>query len=208
MKQPYPYEHAPRLPAQGEIAVQGLVEQQQGDVEIEIGPGRGAFLIERVRERPDARLIGLEIRWKWATLVDERLEKLGAGPRARVYAEDARLLLPRLTPDASVAAFFIHFPDPWWKARQRKRLVLGRPMLDQMARLLRPSGMLFVQTDVAERGEAYETLISAHDQFAADGTQIGSPRIAACPWNARGNREKRAEQDEIPVVRLRYRRKS
>ncbi|MBI5538122.1 MAG: tRNA (guanine-N7)-methyltransferase [Deltaproteobacteria bacterium] len=207
MKQPYPYEHAPRLAAQGDIPVCSLSEQQQGDLEIEIGPGRGAFLLERVRERPDARLIGLEIRWKWATLVDERLHKLGLGPHARVYAEDARLLLPRLQPDASVAAFFIHFPDPWWKSRQRKRLVVGKPLLDQMARLLRPSGMLFVQTDVTERGEVYETLIDAHEAFAQDGDQPGSARISACPWSARGNREKRAEQDGIPVVRLRYRRK-
>lgn len=207
MKQPYPYEHAPRLASEGDISIPGLTEQQLGDLEIEIGPGRGAFLLERAQERPEARVVGLEIRWKWATLVDERLHKLGLGARARVYAEDARLVLPRLRPDASVAAFFVHFPDPWWKSRQRKRLVVGKPLLDQMARLLRDSGMLFVQTDVTERGEVYETLINAHESFVADGDQPGTARIAACPWAARGNREKRAEPDGIPVVRLRYRKK-
>jgi len=207
-KQPYPYEHAPRLPAEGPIEIASLTRQTEGDLEIEIGPGRGRFLFDRVDERPEARIVGLEIRWKWATLVDERLTKLGHGERARVYAEDARYILPRLQPDGSVAAFFVHFPDPWWKSRQRKRLVVGSPLLDQMARLLRPGGMLFVQTDVIDRGEAYETLADAHAAFEKDGDQAGSARLAVSPWTARGNRERRAEEDGIPVVRLRYRRRT
>ena len=208
MKQPYPYEHAPRLALEGRIAIDGLLAQKSGPIEIEIGPGRGAFLYERAQERPEARLIGLEIRWKWATLVDERLAKRGYGERVRVFAEDARLVLPRLEPGASVEAFFLHFPDPWWKSRQRKRLVVALPLLDQIARLLAPGGMLFVQTDVTERGESYETAIGAHERFVAAGDTPGSARLACSPFVARGNREKRAEQDGIPVVRLRYVRTS
>ena len=64
-----------------------------------------------------------------------------------------------------------------------------------------------VQTDVTDRGEAYETAIGAQEAFALDGDMPGSARLAASPWAARGNREKRAEQDGIPVVRLRYRRR-
>jgi tRNA (guanine-N7-)-methyltransferase len=188
--------------------VSSLTRATDGPLEVEIGPGRGAFLLSRAAERPDVRLVGLEIRWKWAALVDERLARLGHGERARVYAEDARLVLPRLVPERSVAAFFLHFPDPWWKAKQRKRLVLGSSLLDSVARLLAPGGMLFVQTDVLERGEAYEALVGAHEAFEPDGDGSGSARIAACPWRARGNRELRAERDGVPIVRLRYRRAS
>lgn len=208
MKQPYPYEHAPRLPAQGPLEIASLTRQLHGPLEIEIGPGRGAFLLDRVAERPDARIVGLEIRQKWATIVDDRLKAMGLGDRARVYAEDAKLVLPRLLPDSSVSAFFVHFPDPWWKSRQRKRLVVGLPLLDQIARLLQPGGMLFVQTDVVDRGEGYEVQIDAHAAFEKDGDEPGSARLAVSPWSSRGNRERRAEQDGIPVVRLRYRRKT
>jgi tRNA (guanine-N7-)-methyltransferase len=206
VKPPYPYENAPRLPVLGPIETASLTTRNSGDLEIEIGPGRGMFLIERAQERPEARLVGLEVRWKWATLVDRRLAALGLGERARVYAEDARSILPRLGPDQSVAAFFIHFPDPWWKARQRKRLVVGSAFLDAIARLLAPQGMLFVQTDVAERAQAYEALITAHGAFGADGDQPGSARLGCVPWRSMGNREKRATQDGIPVVRLRFRK--
>lgn len=208
VKQPYPYEHAPRLAPQGPIDLASLTGQNCGPLEIEIGPGRGAFLLDRVVERPEARIVGLEIRQKWATIVDDRLRAMGQGERARVYAEDARLVLPRMHPDGGVSAFFVHFPDPWWKARQRKRLVVALPLLDQIARLLQPGGMLFVQTDVVDRGEGYETQIDAHAAFEKDGDEPGSARLATSPWSSRGNRERRAEQDGIPVLRLRYRRKA
>lgn len=207
-KAPYPYAHAPHLPRTGPIHATTLTNAAVGPLEIEIGPGRGMFLLDRVRERADARVVGLEIRWKWATIVDERLKAAGFGDRARVYADDARLVLPRVEPDACVSAFFIHFPDPWWKSRQKKRLVVTRPLLDEIARLLVPGGMLFVQTDVEERGVAYETLIDAHDGFVQDGDAGGSARLSACPWTSRGNRERRADDAGIPVIRLRYRRGS
>jgi tRNA (guanine-N7-)-methyltransferase len=206
MKPPYPYADAPRLPAVGPIQTSALTEQQHGKVEIEIGPGRGAFLIDRAKEEPEARVIGFEIRWKWATLVDRRLSALGLGARARVYAEDARLVLTRLEPSGGVAAVFIHFPDPWWKTRQRKRLVVGAPLLDAIARLLSPGGMLFMQTDVVERAESYEALAAAHGAFRLAGDAPSTARVREMPWSARGNRERRALADGIPITRLRFRR--
>lgn len=208
VKQPYPYAHAPRLPSTGPIDVRLLTTQPTGPLEIEIGPGRGLFLLDRAMECPHARLVGLELRWKWATIVDDRLRAAGHGSRARVYAEDARLVLPRFQPDGCVDAFFIHFPDPWWKSRQKKRLVIARPLLDDMARLLVPGGMLFVQTDVEDRGNAYETLIDAHDAFDPDGDAAGSARLSQSPWTSRGNRERRATDAGLPVIRLRYRKRS
>lgn len=206
MNRPYAYAHAPRLPPAGSVDIGWLTRQQTGQIEIEIGPGRGAFLLDRARECPQGRLVGLEVRWKWAAIVDERLAREGHGHRARVFAEDARLLLPRLEPDASVSAFFIHFPDPWWKRRQHKRLVVTSSALDHMARLLVGSGMLFLQTDVIERATAYDALVCAHGAFVPDGDEHGSAHLKQCPWTAMGNRERRAEQDGIPTVRMRYRR--
>ena len=207
VKAPYPYAHAPHLARTGPIDAATLTARTTGPLEIEIGPGRGLFLLDRAAERPETRLVGLEIRWKWATIVDDRLRDAGRGERARVYADDARLVLPRVSPDACVDAFFVHFPDPWWKSRQKKRLVVTRPLLDQIARLLVPGGMLFVQTDVEDRGIAYETLIDAHEAFEADGDQPKSARLSESPWSSRGNRERRAIDAGIPVIRLRYRRR-
>lgn len=202
----HPYADAPRLP-EGEVVVASELVPGEGPIEIEVGPGRGGFLFERSAARPEARLIGLEIRLKWASLVDARLAKQGLGGRARVFNADAREALARLGPDASVSTFFLHFPDPWWKKRHEKRLVLGAPLLDSMARLLVTGGELFVQTDVEERAALYDAQLAAHPALEPFGDAPGSPRLAENPYGARSPREHRAVADGLPVHRLRYRRR-
>jgi tRNA (guanine-N7-)-methyltransferase len=200
-----PYDDAPRLPEAERLDVRELVH---GDwLEIEIGPGRGWFLVERAEAEPRAGLVGLEIRRKWAAIVDARLGARGYAARARVFAEDVRFALPRLGPNGSVRRVFVHFPDPWWKKRHAKRLVVRDGFFDQIARLLEPGGEIFVQTDVEERAAAYEQLADLHDAFTPAGDAPGSPRLAENPYVARSPRERRAIADGLPVHRVRWRRK-
>ena len=150
--------------------------------------------------------MGLEIRRKWAAIVDARLAKRGLAPRARVFAEDAAHALPRVVPDASVRRVFLHFPDPWWKKRHAKRLVMKDAFLDQVARLLERGGELFVQTDVEERAAEYEELVSLERRLVPAGDVPGSPRLADHAYVARSPRERRAIADGLPVHRMRWTR--
>jgi tRNA (guanine-N7-)-methyltransferase len=202
---PRPYHDAPRLPEGDRIDVGSVV---RGDwVEIELGPGRGWFLVERAAAEERAALLGLEIRRKWAAIVDARLAARGLTARARVFAEDARFALPRLGPDGSVRRFFVHFPDPWWKKRHAKRLLVREGFLDDIARLLEPGGELFVQTDVEDRAKGYEELVALDDRFAPAGDAPGSPHMADNPYGARSPRERRAIADGLPVHRMRWTRR-
>jgi tRNA (guanine-N7-)-methyltransferase len=212
-----PYSHAPRLPnpalpgaRQTEpVEISSLV---RGDAyEIEIGPGRGVFVFERLAYAKDAAMVGFEIKRKWATIVDERLKALGLGARGRVFAEDAKEALARLRPDGCVRAVFLHFPDPWWKKRHQKRLVMGDELLVEVHRLLHPQGALYIQTDVEERAQEYAAHIQAFrlagaesSPFVADGDVPGDPNMAQNPYGAESPREKRANADGLPVHRLRY----
>lgn len=203
---PSPYDDAPRLPDGPGVDVRTLARGEW--VELEIGPGRGWFLVERAEAEPRAALVGLEIRRKWASIVDTRLAKRGLGARARVFAEDAAHTLPRLGPDGSVRRVFLHFPDPWWKKKHRKRLVMRDAFLSEVARLLEPGGELFVQTDVEERAAEYAHLVDLDPRFVPDGDEPGSPRIADHAYVARSPRERRAIADGLPVHRMRWRRAS
>ncbi len=174
-------------------------------IELEVGPGRGWFLVERAAVVPEAGLVGLEVRRKWASIVDGRLAKRGLGARARVFAEDVKYALPRLGPDASVRRFFVHFPDPWWKKRHSKRLVVKGGFLEQVVRLLEPGGELFVQTDVEERAREYEDLVGLEPRLEPAGDAPGSPHLADSPYIARSPRERRAIADGLPVHRMRWR---
>ena len=201
-----PYAHAPRLQEEGEVDLRTLGQGEH--IELEIGPGpKAGFLLERAASAPEALLVGLEIRRKWATVGDERLAKHGFGARARVFCEDARLALPRLRPDGGVKRVFLHFPDPWWKKRHQKRLVMGDVFLTEVARLLEPGGELLIQTDVEERAELYAKVVGENDVFVPAGDQPGSPIIADNPFGARSPREHRAIADGLPVYRMLWRRR-
>jgi tRNA (guanine-N7-)-methyltransferase len=205
---PRPYADAPMLPAalpSGERLDPRTIVQGKW-LELEVGPGRGGFLLERAAAVPEAGLIGFEIRRKWATIVDNRLKKLGLGGRCRVFAEDALFALSRLGPDGIFQRVYLHFPDPWWKKRHEKRLVMGDRFLDEVARLLPLGGELYVQTDVEERALQYEEHILGDKRFTPAGDVEGSPRKAENPFHARSPREHRAIKDGLPVHRLLFRR--
>jgi tRNA (guanine-N7-)-methyltransferase len=202
-----PYADAPHLDGRFDepIAFESIfAEGQDFPIEIEIGGGRGAFAFERVAVDPEVRLLGLEIRKKWATIVDRKLRAIGLGPRARVFAEDARVALPRLQPSSRVRAVFLHFPDPWWKKKHEKRLVLGEGVQGEIERLLMPGGELFVQTDVEHRAAQYRAFLDARGALAPKGDVTGDPTLAANPYGAQSPREKRAIADGLPIYRMRY----
>lgn len=200
------YADAPRLPqpSQNEtIDLRALVGAGEDPIELELGPGRGWFLIDRLRTVRDARMVGLEVRRKWATIVDRRLAQFGLTGRGRVFAEDARDILPRVR-SGTISKAFIHFPDPWWKKKHSKRLLICPPVVAELGRVLISQGELYVQTDVLDRADAYQALIQASGFFEP---WSESARVDENPYGTRSPRERGAVRDELPVVRLRYRRR-
>lgn len=193
-------EFTPRAP-EGSVDLNALIPGA-GPLELDIGFGRGHSLFERARISPESRILGVEIKAKWAFKVDERRKRLGL-ENVRVVAEDIRELLPRCGPEGSVARAFVHFPDPWWKKRHQDRFVVGEPFLDALASLLAAKGELFVQTDVEDRALRYRDLIGAHASFELEGRD---GFVEENPFGARSNREVRAEEDGLPIHRILARR--
>ena len=187
---------APR-PPDGDIDVKNVIPGD-GSIEIEIGFGRGMFFLERAQAAPNSRILGLEIRAKWAYWVSKRAAQMGLR-NACAWGCDARDVLSRAIPDASVARVFMHFPDPWWKKRHAERRLVGPTLLDAVARLLAPGGEFFVQTDVEERAQIHLAALATHPAFElANGTGL----LEENSYGARSNREKRAIADGLPVYRV------
>ena len=193
-------EAAPRMPEGG----LDLLEVFPGcaEIEIEIGFGRGQFLLQRRQSAPSAGLLGIEIRAKHAYLVAHKCTELRL-PNVLILGADARIALPLLRPAGCVARVVMCFPDPWWKARHAERRLMDEPLLNAIASVLRPAGELFVQTDVEERAEQYLDRISACSAFQRV-TETGY--IDENPYGARSNRESRAIEDGLPIYRLLFRK--
>ena len=194
---PY-HELAPRPPSEGPVDLTRVLPGE-GPLELDVGFGRGRSLLERARVAPEVRLVGVEVRPKWVVKLAERLEREALAERVRIWAADVRDLLPRCGPDGCLDRVFVHFPDPWWKKRHARRRVVDGAFVAQVARLLRPGGQLFVQTDVEDRALAYRDTVGADGRFELAGDHGFVP---ANPFGARSNREVRVEADGLPVWRL------
>ncbi len=118
-------------------------------IELEVGSGKGLFIDTASASRPEANFLGAEIAPGYARLCAARLARRGA-TNARMISGDATWLVRGLLPDACLAAIHVYFPDPWWKARHRKRRVLSETFLRHAGRVLPAGGHLHVWTDVEE----------------------------------------------------------
>ena len=134
------------LPACGDPAA---LFANAAPVELEVGSGKGLFLSTAAAARPAVNFLGVEIAGGYARLCAGRLAAAGL-TNARIVHGDATALVRDRLPDACLAAVHVYFPDPWWKARHRKRRVLSEPFLRQVARVLARDGRLHVWTDVEE----------------------------------------------------------
>lgn len=205
------YFDVPEVPRSKEITIgseQGsdavdLAPEGDGPVELEIGFGKGRFLLERAENNPRTRFIGLETRRKLVDLVLSRAAKRGL-KNVKVWLGDARSAMRRIKKGECVSRVFINFPDPWWKARHAKRIVLTPESAACIAGLLTKGGELFVQTDVDFRMRLYRDTLLSNENLApvsGDGT------ILQNPFDARSVREVKCEESGLPIYRLFFRRK-
>src|SRR5262245_24525362 len=108
-----------------------------GPVEIEIGSGKGRFLLAEAERRPGTLFFGIERRAEHLRLCAARVERRGLA-NVRVLKADALEVLWGLVPAASADAVHVYYPDPWWKARHRKRRLFSAEFVADAARALRP----------------------------------------------------------------------
>ncbi|MGB5812366.1 MAG: tRNA (guanosine(46)-N7)-methyltransferase TrmB [Polyangiales bacterium] len=189
-------EAAPRAP-EGRFSWDDVV-QGDGPIELDIGFGRGQSLFERAAVAPESRIVGIEVKPKWAYKVHQLLQERGVS-NVQVLCGDTREILTRVGPDRSVHKVALHFPDPWWKKRHQKRRVIGDVLLGELRRLMRADAVLFIQTDVEDRAERYARQIREADGF----TLVSSDGfVADNPFDARSNREHRAIADGLPIWRI------
>jgi tRNA (guanine-N7-)-methyltransferase len=125
------------------------VFRNTGAVEIEIGFGKGTFLVAASQARREANFVGVEIDRALQLYVANRLAKRGL-TNVRLVRADARLFLHDFVADASATALRIYFPDPWWKQRHKKRRIFTAAFAAECQRVLAVGGRLHLATDVEE----------------------------------------------------------
>ncbi len=103
-----------------------------------------------------------------------------------------------------MAAVHVYFPDPWWKARHKKRRVMNEAFLHDVERTLQPAGRLHFWTDVEEYFQATLSLIAACTRL------VGPLSVAEQPaehdLDYRTHFERRMRFHALPVYRSEFRK--
>ncbi len=146
------------------FSIQALFPSPQ-PLEVEVGSGKGLFLATQSEASPHHNFLGIEIAKKYARFAAYRLAKAQRA-NARMIRGDAQVLFSKFLSEASVVAVHIYFPDPWWKARHRKRRIVNENFVRQIERVLQPGGTLHFWTDVHEYFETGCQTIRAASQLA------------------------------------------
>ena len=129
-------------------------------LELELGLGKGLFLVEWAASHPESGFIGVERCQRYLTMAATRAARRGLA-NLRLVRTTAEDLLFRCLDDGSIAAVHVYFPDPWPKKRHLKRRLLTRANLERIACVLAPGGLLRIKTDHAGyAGAIAETLAS------------------------------------------------
>jgi tRNA (guanine-N7-)-methyltransferase len=120
-------------------------------LELEIGFGGGEHLAEQASRHPDVLMIGCEPFLNGVASALRHVDERGL-KNVRLHADDARDVMAAL-PDASLDRVMILFPDPWHKARHNKRRLIQDETAAEIARLLKPGGVVRFVTDWADYAE-------------------------------------------------------
>jgi tRNA (guanine-N7-)-methyltransferase len=167
---------------------------------LDIGCGRGLFLLQMAQQYPDWNFLGLEIR---EPLVHQaKLWQQDAGLTNLHYMfcnvnTSLALLLSSLKPE-TLHRVTLQFPDPWFKKRHQKRRVLQPELVDTLAQYLVQGGVVFLQSDVEAVAIEMCDRFLAHPALIKQGTEQW---LAENPLTVPTEREKTTLERGEPVYR-------
>jgi tRNA (guanine-N7-)-methyltransferase len=127
---------------------------------LEIGSGKGRFLIATASERPGVNVIGIEKSLHYHRVIAERVNKRHL-TNVRLINHDAFLVLQKMVPDASIAEVHIYFPDPWPRPKEQKRRIIREEVLAEFRRVLVDGGSGIYVTDHQQYFEKAAPLIES-----------------------------------------------
>ncbi len=166
-----------------------------GAWEVEVGYGKGRYLLRRCQDDPDRRFLGVELAAEYYQTFVDRARRHAPGNWTALRGE-ALSLLSAVLPVRFADAVHVYFPDPWPKSRHHRRRLFDPETVDLVLGLLRPGGRLFFATDFLAYGEVVAEILETYPGL----------RVARRdrPWDEgpRTNYEAKYLEEGRPILRL------
>jgi len=166
-------------------------------VVLEIGSGKGRFLVNSAAERPDQNFLGVEKSLHYHRFIADRIARRRL-TNVHLINHDAFLVMQKMLADRSIAELHIYFPDPWPRPREQKRRIIRPESLAEMRRVLTDDGAGVFVTDHAVYFEKAAPLIE--EFFRAE------RRIPGPDDPPRTNYEVKYREEGRPIFEVRFRK--
>lgn len=170
-------------------------------VQVEVGMGKGQFVMGMAKQHPEINFIGIEVQ---ESVIVMGLEKLLVDPLPNV-----RLIhtngeeLTSLFEDGEIDQIYLNFSDPWPKKKHAKRRLTHERFLARYEQVLKPSGLLQFKTD--NRGLFEYSLVSfSHYGALLEDVSLDLHQLQD-PDNVQTEYEERFSQMGHPIYRARIR---
>lgn len=153
-------------------------------LELEIGSGKGTFLVQQGLRTPRVNYIGLEYARSFWLYASDRCRRHGI-ENVRLVCAEAAFFLRNYVPDGCFQQVHIYFPDPWPKTRHHKRRLVSESFLRLLRRTIQKGALIRLVTDhvayfkwiehhVARVEDLYERLDLAAPELPEEGELVGT----------------------------------
>jgi tRNA (guanine-N7-)-methyltransferase len=176
-----------------------------GPVHVEIGSGKGTFLVGEAQNLPDDNFLGIEWAGRYYRCAVDRMGRRGL-TNVKIIRTDAAVFLAEHVPDGSVDCFHIYFPDPWHKKRHNKRRLICPANLENFIRCLKVGGQMRIATDHAGYFEQIKTVLAIRSEQLEE-IDFVRPAGAETGEHVGTNFERKYIKDQRPIYTIAVRKK-
>lgn len=119
--------------------------EKEQPIRIEIGMGKGRFIMQMAEENPEINFIGIE---KYSSVLLRAIQKMEQNelPNLRFIRMDAEDIT-EVFEKGEVDRIFLNFSDPWPKDRHAKRRLPSKEFLKRYDEILKKDGVIEFKTD-------------------------------------------------------------
>ena len=142
--------------------------------EIEIGSGKGTFLIQEATQRPEPNYLGFEWASEFYRYAADRIRRNHLS-NVKMMLGDATEFLRFWCAEKVVDVIHLYFSDPWPKTRHHKRRVIQDTTLETFHRVLKQGGMIHVMTDHDDLWQWCEEHFQRHKNLFTQSIFSGVP---------------------------------
>lgn len=120
--------------------------EQKGPLAVDLGCGKGRFLLAHAARHPDMRFLGIERMLKRVRKLDRKARRQNLD-NVRILRLEGNYAVRYLFPANSVDRCFVYYPDPWPKERHAHNRIFSEEFLEALLRVLKPEGLVHFATD-------------------------------------------------------------